>query len=226
MQQRRIVRARDLAAFRDAVVALALEGAPLAARRRAVLVPTRASAELLRQTIESRLGVTRPAAVVLPDLLTRAEWLEHLLDAVPGGRGCSAAPSARCCSSARRARPRGARDSAARRFRCGPGSWRRCSSSTTSSVAASGPCAAWPASCSRNSKGERGTDRGSESLIHQTCFLGLSFLAYERAVAASGGLDEHVLRRALLDGQPRLPYDARRHRGGRSPVRSARPVAG
>ena len=40
---------------------------------------------------------------------------------------------------------------------------------------------------------ERGTDRGSEGLIHQTCFLGFAFLGYERGVAASGGWDEHVL---------------------------------
>ena len=56
MQQRRIVRARDLASFREALVELALDGAPIEARRRAVLVPTRASAELLRETIEVAAG--------------------------------------------------------------------------------------------------------------------------------------------------------------------------
>ena len=35
---------------------------------------------------------------------------------------------------------------------------------------------------------ERGTDRGSEGLIHQTGFLGFAFLAYERGVVASGGM--------------------------------------
>jgi RecB family exonuclease len=38
---------------------------------------------------------------------------------------------------------------------------------------------------------ERDTDRGSESLIHQTCFLAFAFLAYERGVAATGCVDEH-----------------------------------
>ena len=54
---------------------------------------------------------------------------------------------------------------------------------------------------------ERGTDRGSEGLIHQTCFLGFTFLGYERAVAASGAMDEHVLRRLLVERQPGLPFD-------------------
>jgi RecB family exonuclease len=54
---------------------------------------------------------------------------------------------------------------------------------------------------------ERGTDRGSEGLIHQTAFLGFTFLAYERGVAASGALDEHALRRRLIEAQPALPFD-------------------
>ena len=77
MQRRTLVRTRGLPAFRRALVDLAREGPSLAARRRVVVVPTRASAELLRQAIESGLGVSADAspagtsAVVLPDLLTR-----------------------------------------------------------------------------------------------------------------------------------------------------------
>jgi RecB family exonuclease len=56
-------------------------------------------------------------------------------------------------------------------------------------------------------KVERGSDRGSESLIHQTAFLGLSFLAYERAVRAAGLLDEHLLRARLLAELPAWPVD-------------------
>ncbi len=45
---------------------------------------------------------------------------------------------------------------------------------------------------------ERGTDRGSESLIQQTAFLGFAFLGYERGVAASGADRRARLRRRLL----------------------------
>ena len=43
MQQRVLVRARGLSAFRRALTDLAIEGAPLSARRRVVIVPTRAA---------------------------------------------------------------------------------------------------------------------------------------------------------------------------------------
>jgi RecB family exonuclease len=54
---------------------------------------------------------------------------------------------------------------------------------------------------------ERGSDRGSESLIQQTRLLGFAFLAYQRGLAASGGLDEHLLRSALIAAQPSPPFD-------------------
>ena len=56
-------------------------------------------------------------------------------------------------------------------------------------------------------EGELGMDRGSEGLIHQTAFLGFTFLAYERAVSDAGRLDEHLLRPALIAQQPPLPYE-------------------
>ena len=72
------MRARGLDGFRQALVDLALEGGPMAARRRVVIVPTRSAAELLRQTIESRVISDDRRAVVFPDLLTRDDWLGRL----------------------------------------------------------------------------------------------------------------------------------------------------
>jgi len=40
MQRRTLIRARDLTGFREAVIDRALSGTPIAARRRAVVVPT------------------------------------------------------------------------------------------------------------------------------------------------------------------------------------------
>jgi hypothetical protein len=207
MQRRRLIRARDLAAFRQALVDLARDGAPTDARRRAVLVPTRASAELLRQTIEARLVGAASPAVLLPDLLTRAEWLERLLAALGTPRRLLTRVerevlldrAARITSQ--RAHMNGSPfplrpgliaamldfyDELRRRQR----TVRRMAQALFGQL-----------------KVERDTDRGSEALIHQTAFLGLSWLAYERAVVASDGIDEHVLRRLLLQEQPALPYD-------------------
>ena len=73
MQHRTLTRAASPAAFRESLVAAAVRGDTLARRRRAVIVPTRASAELLRQTIEARMSRESAQAIVLPDLLTRNE---------------------------------------------------------------------------------------------------------------------------------------------------------
>jgi RecB family exonuclease len=206
MQRRRLIRARDLCAFKAAIVDLALEGSPIDTRGRAVLVPTRAAAELLRQTIEVRLGTARPGAVLLPDLLTRAEWLERWLAALPTSRRLLTRVerevlldrAARLTSE--RSRMGGAPfplrpglvaamldfyDELRRRQR----TVRRMADALFAQLAV-----------------ERDTDRGSEALIHQTAFLGLSWLAYERAVVASDAIDEHQLRRLLLQDQPALPH--------------------
>ena len=204
MQRRRLIRTRTLAAFRHALVDLAQDGAALDARRRAIVVPTGAAAELLRQTMESRL---RRGARVWPDMVTRAELIDRLAAAVPGWpallsrteREVLMHESAR--RVARRPRMQGAP------FPLRPGlvaamldfydELRRRLGSVPKLVHA----------LFKELKGAQGMDRGSESLIHQTSFLGFTFLAYERAVEHTAALDEHTLRDRLLADQPRLPLD-------------------
>ena len=70
-QSRRLVRTPDLTSFRRTVAELALEGDVLAARRRAILLPTAAATELLRESIERGLAGPGLSAAVLPDLITR-----------------------------------------------------------------------------------------------------------------------------------------------------------
>jgi hypothetical protein len=111
VQTRTLIRARDLAAFREAVIDRALAGAPLEARSRAVVVPTRAAAELLRQSIEIRLGGVRAAGAILPDFVTRREFVERLGAAAPWRSATvDARPSGSSFSNVRRrataARPR------------------------------------------------------------------------------------------------------------------------
>ena len=81
----RLVRVATLGAFRDAVMSLACDGAPLDTRNRVVVVPTRAAAAHLLRTIEaSRLGSA--AAVVLPEFVTRGELTTTLADRLPPAR--------------------------------------------------------------------------------------------------------------------------------------------
>jgi RecB family exonuclease len=182
-------------------------GQPLDARRRAVLIPTRASGELLQQTLERAAAGSGQPGLILPDFLTRQDWLATLHRALPGDR--------RMLSRLEREvlLARGMREAqvihppATTLFDPRPGlvaaildfydELRRRQRGTRRFARA----------LFRELAVERGSDRGSESLIQQTRLLGFTFLAYERAVTASGGVDEHVLRERLLVTQPLLPFN-------------------
>jgi RecB family exonuclease len=204
---RRLIRTSDLAGFRRAVARLALEGAPLDARRRAVIVPTRASVELLRQTLERQTSRAGRAMAILPDILTRDEWMARLHQSVPG------AP--RLLTRVEREVLMGAAgDRTARRTRLGGSPFVLRPALVAVMLDFYDELQRRQRSVRRfrralfdELKVERGSDRGSESLIHQTAFLTFSFLAYERAVAAAGALDEHTLRARLLVERPQWPVD-------------------
>ncbi len=202
-----LVRCRGLAAFRQALVDRALAGPPLSARRRVVIVPTRASAELFRQTIERRTLAAGGQARVLPDLLTRDDWMARLHDLVP-----EAPP--RLSRVAREVLFERAAVLTSRRPRLGGAPFEIRPGLVATALEFYDELRRRQRSIRRfvralftELEAERGTDRGSESLIHQTCFLALTFLSYERLAAESGGIDEHQLRARLLEaGQP-APFD-------------------
>jgi RecB family exonuclease len=207
MQRRTLVRARDLSSFRDALAERALAGVSLAARRRAVIVPTRASAELFRQTLEGRALDAPGRALILPDLLTRDDWMARLQSAVPDAppllprlaRERLLDRAAR--AAGRRARMRGSP------FELRPGLVAAMLDLFDELKRRQRTVSRFAQVLFDELRSERDTDRGSESLVHQTAFLGFTFLGYERAVAESGGWDEHLLRRRLLDRPFALPYD-------------------
>jgi RecB family exonuclease len=207
MQRRTLVRCSNLAGFRQALVELALSGGPLDARRRAILVPTHASAELLRQTIEASSLSQSLRAIVLPDLVTRDEWMGRLHLALPG-----AAP---LLSRVERELllVRAAQAAATRKrmsgvpFQLRPGLVAGMLDLYDELRRRQRTVRRFARSLFDQLRVERGTDRGSEGLIHQTCFLGFAFLGYERGVAASGSMDEHLLRALLIDRQPAVPFD-------------------
>ena len=79
----RLVRAPDLFVFRTALVDLACEGTPADARRRLVVVPTRAAAEHLLRSIERR-KLPASGAIVLPDFVTPGELIARLGERLEG----------------------------------------------------------------------------------------------------------------------------------------------
>ena len=207
-----LVRARGLAAFRAAVVRLARDGHPLDARRRAVLVPTHAAAELLRQTLERDAAGAR--GLILPDLLTRPDWLAAIHRALPGARRLLSRIEREVLLARAMTEVQAIHPASGDRRRAGgngleprPGlvaavldfydELRRRQRSPRRFARA----------LFRELAVERGTDRGSESLVEQTRRLAFTFLAYERGLSACGALDEHALRATLLATQPVLPFD-------------------
>jgi RecB family exonuclease len=207
MQRRVLVRTRDLAGFRRALLDRASSGDPLGARRRLVIVPTRAAAELLRQTMEAAERRAGRRTLLLPDLVTRDDLVARLHAAMPDApalltraeREVLLARAAKLAAG--RARMGGSP------FHLRPGLVAAMLDFYDELRRRERSVRRFARSLLHQLRVERGTDRGSEGLIHQTCFLAFAYLGYERGVAHSGGVDEHVLWRRLVARQPPLPFD-------------------
>lgn len=207
MQRRTLVRTRDLAGFRRALVDRATSGDPLAARRRIVIVPTRAAAELLRQTIEQAERRAGRHTLLLPDLVTRDDLVARLHAAIPDATPLltRAEREVLLARAARRAAERPHMGGAP--FHLRPGLVAAMLDFYDELRRRERTVRRFTRSLLHQLRVERGTDRGSEGLIHQTCFLAFAYLGYERGVTASGALDEHLLWRRLVARQPPLPFN-------------------
>jgi RecB family exonuclease len=203
----RLVRAVNLQAFREATATLALDGPPRAARDRLVIVPTSAAAAQLRRTIEDAVDGDR--GCLLPDLVTRDQMVHRFAERLPlaaGGDGghrrlTDTEREVLLGSACRAARAAGFEPP----FRLRPGL-----------VA---EILAFYDALRRNRKDvetfERLTlgmlepgaayDRGAERLVRQTRFLVAALREFERRVAAAG-VDEHMLRRELVQTASPSPY--------------------
>ncbi len=211
----RLIRARDLPQFRHALAQLAAgpqhDSAPpasaLAPLRRAILLPTRSAIAVFRQTLESALFRSGRRALILPALLTREDWIGRLQDALPDAPALLT-PFEREVLMERAARASAARARMRRApFAIRPGLVSEMLRFYDELQRRQRTVRRFAQVLFDDLRVERGTDRGSESLIHQTCFLAFAFLAYERGVAGADALDEHGLRRRLIATRPTLPFD-------------------
>jgi RecB family exonuclease len=201
----RLVRAADLRSFRRAVAALAIQGPPLDARDRLVVVPTRAAAMHLIRVIEN--GIENDRAVVLPDFITRAELAARLFERTDaasrkGAPYTGPEREALLTVSCRVAREAGAVPP----FHIRPGL-----------VAA---MLDFYDVLKRQQKSiddfERltigrldagaGTDRGADRLIRQTTFFAAAFREFERRCSEAGGVDEHAMLAGVVDGHAERPW--------------------
>ena len=191
-------------------------------RGRAILVPSHAAAEQLRRTIEDHRLAAGSGALVLPSLLTRADWraalhadLPRPLAAVDGFerevllQAAARAAIADGCPPPFTIRPGlitemlGFYDGVRRHGRTVDDFERVAVTALERDV---------------------DTDRGAVRMLEQTRFLVAAFRRYEARLADRGLLDEHGLRAAVL-AAPSSRFTARHRRRRRSRGRHGRSLA-
>jgi RecB family exonuclease len=198
----RLIRVRDLRAFRDATIDLACEGSPLDARDRLVVVPTRAAAAHLLDAIEARAFETS-RAVIIPDLVTPRELTERLAERLDTRR--------RMLTGADREALLGAACRATREsgyeppFEIRPGliaeilrfyDELRLRRNSVDDFERRALYLLEPGAS---------TDRGAERLVSQTRFLAAAFREFERRIAEHGE-DEHARRERIATTPASRPY--------------------
>lgn len=205
----RLIRAESLSALHRAVFRLATRGALSDIRRRAIIVPSRAAAEQLRQTLETlafdeplRSGGTdledlqAERALLLPDLLTRADWYRRMHERAgcPEPMLSALEREVLLGAAARRATESGVLSP----FRLRPGIVASMLDFYDSLRGQQRSLDDFERLVVEDLEPRVEIDRGAERLLRQTRFLVAAFRIFEESVAASGRFDEHILRAALL----------------------------
>ena len=203
------MRADGLRALHGALCAVACSGGAAEARRRVVIVPSRAAAHLLRQTLEAaQFGgapLTEDAALALPDLLTRDDWYRRLHERAgfaerrltPLEREVILAAAAREASGAGAPPP----------FRLRPGLIAEMLAFYDALRLQQTTVEAFERNVSADLERDLDTDRGARRLLEQTRFLAAAFRTFEARIAATGALDEAALRRRLLEPDVRSGFE-------------------
>jgi hypothetical protein len=167
------------------------------ARACAVLVPSRGAAEALRRTLENILLSAASPALLLPDLITRAELYQKLHERLPG------APPILTDFEREVIFRRAALDAAGRGtpapFRLRPGLIVEILGFYDELRRRDKTVAAFERLMVASLEASAEIDRGAERLLQLTRFLCSAFGIFERRIAESGRLDEHGLRARLLE---------------------------
>ena len=195
----RLIRSGGLRSFQASIAERTRTCDPWRARRTAVLVPTRAAAEQLRRTLEALafVGERSPSVLAPPEILTRDDWYAALAER-------TAPPSARlspveryvCMLAAAR---EAVRDGAAPPFALRPGLIPAILSFYDDLIRHRRDVDGFERLVVADLEPSAGIDRGARRLLRQTRFLAAAFRAFQRRLDAAGRLDEHGVRRRVLD---------------------------
>lgn len=205
-RQTRILRVPDLRTFHRRIAELTRHGDLDRARATIVLVPSRSAAAELRTTLERlRLGDagSSPLACVFPDLLTRDEWYAAM-------HGTLADPPARLSDVEREILMAAAcRDAVTAGveppFRVRPPLVAAILDLYDELHRRGQTIDRFEALLVEELEGPSEYDRGAARMLQQTRFLAAAFRGYDVRGVSSRALDEHALRRRLLDGPAARP---------------------
>jgi RecB family exonuclease len=197
----RLVRAADLRRFREALVALAVDGTPLEARDRTLIVPTRAAAAHLFRSIDARC-VARGGAVVFPDATIPRDMVRHFAGrlTVDGPTLTGAEREVLLGVSCRTAREQGHEPP----FRLRPGLMSEMLRFYDSLQRHQKDVGTFERLALGRLEPGAEIDRGAERLVRQTRFLAAAFREFERRTRLLGA-DEHRLRARVIAEPSRRP---------------------
>jgi ATP-dependent helicase/nuclease subunit B len=173
---------------------------PTLARATVVLVPTRAAASQLRRTLENQWllhpsGASPSRAALFPEILTRTDWYRRF-DPLVGPRRLSEIERETLLSAAARD---AARAGTAPPFRLRPGLVAGMLGFYDALGRQQKTVADFERLVLEDLEPRAEFDRGAERLLRQTRFLAAAFRGFEQRMAASGGIDEHLVRQRALD---------------------------
>ncbi|HZA35899.1 MAG TPA: hypothetical protein VE505_13265, partial [Vicinamibacterales bacterium] len=202
----RLLRAGSLHAYQRAIVAASCDGDVSLVRATAVIVPTRAAALQLQRTAEQARLTDGGSAIVLPDILTRAELYERLrVAAAPPGAWLSAFDrEVMLEAGAHEAITEGAVPP----FHLRPALVGEMLEFYDELRRRRRQVDDFERLLGAELEPRAGIDRGAERMLRQTRFLIAAFRSYERRMRDADALDEHAFRDWLI--ATRLPGRYRR----------------
>ena len=199
----RLVRVPDLRAFREAVAALACEGAPVEARDRLVVVPTQAAAAHLLRSIENRMTKDQPA-VILPDLITPRELVSRLAERLRACPPVLSGPEREVLLSV--ACRMATEDGVEAPFRLRPGLVAEMLRFYDELMGNQKDVDSFERLTLGVLEPGAELDRGAARLVRQTRFLAGAFRRFERLSEAAGGTDWHRLRSRVIAETAQRPW--------------------
>ncbi len=217
----RLVRTDGPRALHEALSSLCAAHADRDQGRCGVLVPTRSSATLLRQTLQDLGSGQERGASSRSEFMTREQWYERLHGALAGAPP-RLSPIEREVMLAAAARDAAARGDAPP-FALRPGLIAEMLAFYDTLHANRRTLDRLETFLVADLEPRVEIDRGAERLLRQTRFLVAACRAYQARLDAAGGVDENGLRQALLQGDRPCPFD---EMIVATPDRAADPVAG